>query len=397
MRWLLLAFLALSSSLCVRAVSFYDIPHPKVEDRLTRRLFPELVRFWEQINGSWPEHVQSDIKSLAEDRKKRIANTFNCTEQPICHVKAMNLTVSDEYRLNRVLNASHAPKSLLDVWPRYVQAIRHIISVYGNGTASYYSADDMVYNATGSDWTYYIRGLSDYLASDFSGTIPPPFDVIYGAVTLLQVNLMDNAAWFYDVNEQQNKAARERASSIDWDKYPYAAILNLGMGPEVRIEPLSPQSKMRLGISVTELHKGQAPWIVVTGGAVHPPKTPFTEAQEMQLWLKEQYDLDEKYILMEPHARHTTTNLRNSARMVNKLGAPKDKPFLIVSNSDQYEYILQIGADHYKYEDSLLYAGERDLGYKLGEVKAKNKEFLIEYRPNWDKIFIIDPMDPLDP
>lgn len=396
MHFFFLAAFALVSTTFVCAVALYDVPHPQIEDRLTRRLFPELVSFWEQANGSWPKHVQPAMKQLAEDRKKRIAHTFNCTEQPICHVKAINLTLSDEHKLNRALNESEAPKSLRDVWPRYVEAIRYMIGVYGNGSAARSSEDDMLYNATAPDWTYYMRGYTDYLASNFSGTTLPPFDVIHTAVTLLEVNERDNAVWFYDLDEKQNKPAKTRAQSLDWNSYPYAAIVVLGVGPELKDEPLSPQSKMRLGMAVTELHKGQAPWIVTSGGAVHPPKTPYTESEEMRLWLKQQYHLDDKYIVMEPYSRHTTTNLRNTARTLHRLGAPKEKPFLIVTNSDQYQYILQLGP-HYEFNSTLLYAGKRDLGYNLGHVKAVDNRFLVEYRPNWDKVFLVDPLDPLDP
>lgn len=391
---LVLAFSACAS--LVQALTLYDAPHPQVEDRLTRRLFPELVRYWEQINGSWPEHVQPAMKQLAEHRKKRIANTFNCTEQPICHVKALNLTVSDEQKLTKALNDAQAPQSLLDAWPRYVEAIRYMIGVYGNGSSARSSEDDMLYNVTGPDWNYHMRAYTDYLASPFSGHTQPPFDVIHTAINFLEVNERDNAVWFYDLNEKQNKAARTRAQRLDWSKYPYAAMVVLGMGPELTNERLSPQSKMRVGMALTELRKGRAPFIVTSGGAVHPPKTPYTESAEMRHWLQQQYQLDDKYIVMEPHSRHTTTNLRNTARQLHSMGAPKDKPYLIITGSDQYQYILQRGP-HYAYNNTLMYAGERDLGYKLGHVKAVDDRFLIEYSPNWDKVFLVDPLDPLDP
>ena len=378
------------------ALTIYDAPHSQVEDRLTRRLFPELISFWEQVNGSWPEHVQPAMKQLAEDRKKRIADTFNCTEQPICHVKALNLTLGDEEKLNQALNESKAPQSLLDVWPRYVEAIRYTIGVYGNGSSARSPRDVFLYNATGPDWTYYIRGYTDYLASNYSGNTPPPFDVIHTVVTLLEANERDNAVWFYDLDEKQNKPAKVRAKSIDWNSYPYAAIVSLGMGPELTNEQLSPQAKMRLGIAVTQLHKGQAPWIVTAGGAALPAKTPYTESEQLRLWLKQQYHLDDEYIVMESHSRHTTTNLRNSARTLHALGAPKDKPILVVTNSDQYEYILQVGT-HYKFSSTLLYASQRDLGYYIGHIKPVDDKFLVEYRPNWEKIFLVDPMDPMDP
>ncbi len=60
-------------------------------------------------------------------------------------------------------------------------------------------------------------------------------------------------------------------------------------------------------------------WIIPSGGAVHPPGTPFVEAEEMAAefirlgWRKNR-------IVLEPRARHTYTNLRNAGRLMLERG-----------------------------------------------------------------------------
>ncbi|MBK8657099.1 MAG: hypothetical protein IPN20_25070 [Haliscomenobacter sp.] len=49
--------------------------------------------------------------------------------------------------------------------------------------------------------------------------------------------------------------------------------------------------------------------------------------------------MPERAIIIEPHARHTTTNFRNSARLMYRYGIPFDKMALCTSTMDQVVYI----------------------------------------------------------
>lgn len=378
------------------AQRIFGTPTPKVENALTERLFPELIQFWKASNFTWPKEALSSMQQLAADRKNRIQQNARCDPLPLCIVQALNMTSEDEAKITEAFHVAHAPQSLLDIWPRYVESIRYMFAVYGNGTASRSEEDSMLYNPKKADWEYYITGYADYLGSKYSGFVLPPFDYIQTAMTLLDVNDRTNAVWFKDLWQQQNAGALALSHHIQWDNYKYSAILVPGMGPELTDEPLSPQSKMRLNIAVQLFYEGQAPYIVVSGGAVHPAHTPYTEAYNLRQWLVEELGFPSERVVMEPHSRHTTTNYRNTARELDVLGAPHEKPILTVTNSDQFDYILKLNK-HRKPKDGVVYAGQRDLGYTIGKVGPSHGKFLIEFRPNWDKIFTIDPMDPLDP
>src|SRR5581483_6635471 len=98
---------------------------------------------------------------------------------------------------------------------------------------------------------------------------------------------------------------------------------------------LSPYSKLRVELAARRYRDGKAPFILVSGGFVHPSQTPYAEAIEMKRELIEKYSVPEAAILIDPHARHTTTNIRNAARIMYRYGMPFDKTALITTDPSQ--------------------------------------------------------------
>jgi len=64
-------------------------------------------------------------------------------------------------------------------------------------------------------------------------------------------------------------------------------------------------------------------------------KTPFCEAIEMKQALMAEYGIPADAILIDPHARHTTTNIRNAARLLYCYGFPFEKTALITTDQGQ--------------------------------------------------------------
>ena len=81
-------------------------------------------------------------------------------------------------------------------------------------------------------------------------------------------------------------------------------------------------------LAALQYAKGVAPFIVTSGGKVHPYKTKFCEATEMKRYLVEKLHIPANAIIVDPHARHTTTNMRNAARLIYRYGIPLIKPAL---------------------------------------------------------------------
>lgn len=144
---------------------------------------------------------------------------------------------------------------------------------------------------------------------------------------------------------------------------------------------------MRCELAATRYKKGMAPFIVVSGGYVHPFHTPYAEAVEMKKYLMTVDSIPGSAILIEPQARHTTTNFRNTARLQIRYGIPLDKACLCVSTRDQTDYIINAGFDR---------RNLRELGYLPYRDKQRLSDHEIRYYAVADCLQS-DPGDPLDP
>jgi hypothetical protein len=91
---------------------------------------------------------------------------------------------------------------------------------------------------------------------------------------------------------------------------------------------LHPRLVERLVRAHADLDAGLAPAVIVTGGAVHSPDN---EAVLMREWLLGN-GVSRERIVVEPCARHTTTNLRNAGRIL--LGHGAREALVVTSDGD---------------------------------------------------------------
>jgi len=104
--------------------------------------------------------------------------------------------------------------------------------------------------------------------------------------------------------------------------------------------------------------------------------------------LMRDFQIPEEAILIDPHARHTTTNLRNPARILFRDSLPLDKPVWIVSDIYQSRYIESQGfADRCS----------RELGYRPFRKLTRLSPNDLEWVPDYLASLVQDPRDPLDP
>lgn len=208
---------------------------------------------------------------------------------------------------------------------------------------------------------------------------------LQAALLVLRLNGRDEAARYEPLLGGRNAAPRAAAARTDWARYPYQAILVPGSGPEQSGVALDSAGARRCRLAAARYRAGQAPFVVVSGGHVHPYQTPYCEAVEMQKYLVETLGLPGAAVFIEPHARHTTTNLRNAARLLAAAGAPPTQPLLVVSDAAQSRYILGITA---RCQRELGYVPYRDL-QRLTDTENRCLPVPEAAQP--------DPFDPLDP
>jgi hypothetical protein len=205
------------------------------------------------------------------------------------------------------------------------------------------------------------------------------------ALWALAINDRDEAARYEPLDQGMNKSAIESIPGIQWAFFPYSLILVPGQGPEQEGLAIDPVSISRCRLVAERYQKGLAPLIVVSGGHVHPNKTPYSEAVEMKKYMVQELQIPENAILIEPHARHTTTNLRNTVRLVYRFKIPDYMKILTVTDSIQNAYIPKMGK---RFMEELGYIPYRDLKILSAE---ENEFYPIK------NALQVNPFDPLDP
>src|SRR6185295_20171993 len=130
-----------------------------------------------------------------------------------------------------------------------------------------------------------------------------------------------------------NKTSLQAMKNIRWNDYPYSFILVLGSGPG-DASNLSKIGAKRADQAAQLFLEHKAPLIILSGGHVHPMQTPYCEAIEMKKYVMEKFKIPEQSILIEPQARHTTTNFRNAARLAFRYRIPTT--LALVTSSDSH-------------------------------------------------------------
>ncbi len=278
---------------------------------------------------------------------------------------------------------------LLHAWMQAAAGINYIVDQYGLGKRMRYPRIDSASYDINS--RYYRTALKDIFA--YLGEKDSAMSLFYHpslavALQLMDLNGRDEPARFEPLESGENQLAVEAVKKIDWSKYPYATILIPGEGPEIASVALDPMGRMRCDLAVARYHKGMAPLIIVSGGFVHPFHTPYAEAFEMKKYLLTQ-GVPASAIIMDPQARHTTTNVRNADRLMIRYGIPITKPSDIVSTKSQIDYIV-IPQQHFD-ERNL-----RELGYLPYHDKNRVSTHDVSFYPVMESLQI-DPLDPLDP
>lgn len=294
----------------------------------------------------------------------------------------------DASGLFRARGREAAPGRLAAAWRDAATALNRIIDVYALGTPPLYPKIDSVsYDVRSEGYRRLVEtmvGVIDERRDEWTLFYEP---TLAFARRLLDANRRDEAGRFEPLHEGENAAAYRRIGQVDWARYPYSAILVPGAGPDRPEVALSPAARLRLELAVVRYRAGGAPFILVSGGHVHPNQTPFNEALEMKRSLVANFGVPPDAVLIDPHARHTTTNLRNAARIVYRYGMPADKAMLITTDAAQSAYISgQVFRDRCT----------RELGYQPGVVGRRLSIFDLEFRPGVESLHA-DAKDPLDP
>ncbi len=269
-----------------------------------------------------------------------------------------------------------------------MRGINRAIGVYALGKAPHYAPiDSITYDPKSDTYRAVVRHLTAVLEDDRASLDLAFSASLRFALELMLFNNRDEAGRFEPMESGENRAAVQRAKTVDWSRYPYTAIVVPGAGndrPNVR---LSPHGRLRDEIAAKRFREGKAPFILVSGGFVHPNQTEFAEAIEMKRDLMTRLGVPEEAILVDPHARHTTTNMRNAARLLYRYGIPFDRKALVSTDPGQSEYI-----ENPQFAKRCV----DELGYVPWRSLGRASPLDLEFLPAAESLHA-DPQDPLDP
>lgn len=284
---------------------------------------------------------------------------------------------------------------LVKAWMQDAEGINFAIGVYAEGKKpNYPNIDSISFNTrdprNNNTFLYNYVSLLYNTASlvvQENKTQPSFFaPSLTAALRFIEINEREQAADFEPMAEGENKAAYERIKTIKWDNYKYSVIMLPGAGPEDPAMPLSAEGMLRCRLAAMQYHKGLAPFIVPSGGKVHPYKTKYCEATEMKKYLVEKMHVPANAIIIEPHARHTTTNMRNTVRLMYRYGIPLNKMGISCTTRGQSSMI----------EKTLIDRCLRELNEAPYKNGVRLSETEMEFYPLLDALHI-NPKEPMDP
>ncbi|WP_183565938.1 YdcF family protein [Mucilaginibacter sp. SP1R1] len=296
-----------------------------------------------------------------------------------------HLRPSDYYQ--RFVNLNNA-NLLLKAWSQYVYGINYIIDQFGLGKKMRYPRIDSASYVVNS--RYYRMVMKDMFAlldeqTDGIKSFYQPSLAV--AMQLMDANDRDEPARFEPMEQRDNKKAFDRIKQVQWSKYPYATIVIPGNGPELFTTPISPDNKIHCDVAAMRYLKGWAPFIIVSGGYCYPFRGPYCEAIEMKKYLMQKFHIADDAIIIDPHARHTTTNIRNADRLMIRYGIPLDKPSVFVTSKSQHDSVAK---------DAFDTRNQHELGYLPYRDKKSISNHDIVFYPVLESLHM-DPLDPLDP
>ena len=324
----------------------------------------ELIR----LNGPTVDAVATELQKLANRPQfKRLAKN---------HLRPSGVFIKYSEQAD--------DQMLVAAWQDAAAGLNRILSVYGLGKDPRYKDIDKVsFDVSSEAYRNLVKGK---IAGIRFSNAPLFFEpTLRFALALLEINRRDEAGRYEPLELGENKAAVRNLRNIKWSDYPYSFILVLGSGPSDSAR-LSAIGAKRSDVAADLFRQKKAPLIIVSGGHVHPMQTPYCEAIEMKKYLMEKYKIPETSILVDPYARHTTTNFRDAARLAFRYRIPTELA-LVTSSED---HIAAVTRDEFRTRNL------NELGYFPVEFIRRISPVEAEFKPSIISLFF-DANDPLDP
>lgn len=325
-------------------------------------------------------------QKFTEEEIQKISNRLRMLYKPdnaLGSLVKMHLIPSGMY----VKYGNEKPVDLLvKAWEQDAHYVNYTIGVYAEGNKpNYPQVDSISFDVKRRGYINLMYDSATDVAESTKSDRLFFCPSLNAALLYLEINERRNAGFYEPMAVTVNRTAVDRVSKIKWTSYPYSHILVPGAGPDNLTTPLSGEGMLRCRAAARQYFAGKAPFVILSGGSVHPYKTKYNEAAEMKKYMVSMLHLPESAIVIEPHARHTTTNIRNDVRLIFRYGMPMDKPGLIVTDKSQNDGITNMDKRCLK-----------ELGYVPYKLGKRLSETALEFYPVITSLQI-DADEPMDP
>lgn len=268
------------------------------------------------------------------------------------------------------------------------QGINHIIDVYVAGhDPKYPDIDRVSFEVNSNEYRSKLKNELNALNEESQTLFFQPS--LQFALRALALNNRDEAGRYFPLESGENEAAVAYLKTVNWDDFEYAFALALGDGPnEPDDEPnISVGGKRNADQAVSLYQQNKVPLVVMSGGHVKPFQVPYSEGIEMKKYVMEAHNIPENRILVETQARHTTTNLRNTGRLVYRYGIPSNKKAIVTSSST---HINTIESSNFNVRSL------SEMNHIPAEIHSRISNIYLEFTPEIE-VLHLDSSDPLDP
>lgn len=352
------------------------------------------------------------LQQLAHSYRERVQQSRSECKDVTCYAAALRLRPEEILLTGDRLEAFYKPGSEMEkviaavrtagyyskdtvlsdkallrfAWEQTAAGMNYIFDIYLAGKQPRYAIIDSIsFNINDPSFRSLAKEMLTKQLHKTSDAQPSFALPLAFAMDVLALNGRDEAARYEPLTAGQNANAYKKIAGTKWADYPYTALLVPGYGPDKPGVKIDYRAVARCKMAAERFHRKMAPFIIVSGGHVYPHRTPYSEAVEMKKYLVQELKIPESAIIIEPHARHTTTNMRNAGRLMYRFNMPVNKPALVVTD---YAQILMIAA--------LDKRCMRELGtVPYRDVKVLNANEAVFYPVK--HCFYINVLDALDP
>jgi hypothetical protein len=250
------------------------------------------------------------LANIAKNRMEAISTSLTECKDAACFISKLKFTDEEIAAVSHELTSLCKPGSKLEMlvktkivpsyayslykitdpaqlvvkaWEQAADGINYTLSVYAESKKPNYPLIDSIgFNIKTRGFKTVALDVNQTLAAELKGASLFFEPSMHAALLYLEMNGRTDPANYEPMESTVNKAAVLRAKTLQWSKFAYSVILIPGEGPDDPNVALSPIGILRCRLAAQAYRDGRAPFIMPSGGKVHPTKRLIAKRRKWQ-------------------------------------------------------------------------------------------------------------------